>query len=211
MSGAASPTTGGPITRGRVRQDLTATAASDLALLPELDNHTTVQTAASPPVHAQDAAGATAAAHLMPVGTSAAGEAQLHAASEALHHEISRVEDDDSRTHAAPHAAEPMPPERTAATTVRAGLIASGMRVDTAQDQALLDAVVATIRPEVPVPDATDPPHGYGRDPQSPPFANLPRGRTAHETATGRTAPRQGQVGQEGITNTSPRALRSTY
>ncbi len=168
MSGAASPTTGRPMTRGRVRQDLTAPAARDPALLPELNNHTTVQPAISPPVHAQDAAGATAAARPMPVAISAAEEAQLHDASEALHREISRVEDDDSRTQAAPQAAEPMPPARTAAT-VRAGLIAAGMRADSTQDQALLDAVVATILPAVPAPDATEPPHGYGQDSQPPP------------------------------------------
>ena len=52
----------------------------------------------------------------MPVAISAAEEAQVHDASEALHREISRVEDDDSHTQAAPQAAEPMPPARTAAT-----------------------------------------------------------------------------------------------
>ncbi len=217
MSGAASPTTDRPttttdrpMTRGRVRQDPTSGATRAPALLPDLENQTAGRHAIPQPVNAPDASGATAA-RPMQVAVSAADEAQLHAASEALQHDdISRTDEDDSRTHAAPQTAEPIPPARTAAT-VRAGLIAAGMRADSAQDQALLDAVVATILPDVPAPDATAPSHASGRDPHPSQLGELPHVHAAHETAAGRTAPQQGQVGQEGFTNTTPRTLRSTY
>ena len=195
MSGAASPTTERPITRGRVRQDLAAVATRARALLPALQN-------------AQDAAGALTDAPHMHVAISAAEEAQLHAASAALQSDNSHGTDDDSRTQAAPQAADPAPPTRTAAT-VRANLITAGMRDDSAQEKALLDAVVASVVQDSRAPGATAPPPVSAQEPR--PAVELPRAEPVRRTAQAGNAQQHGLIDTRGNNHTSPRSLRSTF
>ena len=212
MSGAASPTTTGrPMTRGRVRQDLTAVADRAQALLPTLDDPLSGQRAISAPINTQDAAGATTDAPHLHVAISAAEEAQLHAASAALQSDDSRGTDDNSRTQAAPQvpqAANPTPPTHTAAT-VRAGLIAAGMRDDSAQDKALLDAVVASVMQDSRVPGTTAPPSISVQEPR--PAVELPGAEPVRRTAQAGNAQQHGLIDTRGNNHTSPRSLRSTW
>ena len=189
----------------------TAVADRAQALLPTLDDPLSGQRAISAPINTQDAAGATTDAPHLHVAISAAEEAQLHAASAALQSDDSRGTDDNSRTQAAPQvpqAANPTPPTRTAAT-VRAGLIAAGMRDDSAQDKTLLDAVVASVMQDSRVPGTTAPPSVSVQEPR--PAVELPGAEPVRRTAQAGNAQQHGLIDTRGNNHTSPRSLRSTF
>ena len=213
MSGAESPTTVGPMTRGRVRQDADATVLHTHASLPEENAPIQNENTTAPP-EAPGAVGAAVDPDYRTVPThmaiSPADAPPVHTTSEALQTGGSREASDGSQMHSASRHANPDASTVREPAAIRAGLVAAGMREGSERERALLNELVAEIL-NVPVPDPTTLLNTTGRG-SGPSIVPPPSGEhLVHAPAHERDALHHSPLGQAGVDSDPPRSLRERW